>query len=294
MNQLYSMTGFAAGAVQHGSIEISCEIRALNSRYLEMSVKLPFAIKDLEDAIRSIIREKVNRAKITCGISFSSQEPLLDNLKVNEGAILMYKNLIERIRAIANIAEPAKVSDILFFKDIFSLEDQSQIDEALQNAIFQLVGNTLDRLNETRSLEGRNLKIDLENRLNNIQTLTGEIRSQGEGNSRAEMEKLYKRLLSLIDENKVDRNRLELELALISDRVDISEEVVRMESHLEMFRENLRAGSPNGKKLNFILQEMHREANTMSTKNTIVEISHRLVTIKEEIERMREQVQNIE
>jgi len=130
--------------------------------------------------------------------------------------------------------------------------------------------------------------------LNNIHNLNMEIKELSVDNARNEFDKLYKRLLSMIDEKKIDHNRLEMELALISDRVDISEEVVRMESHLELFRENLAAGSPNGKKLNFILQEMHREANTMSTKNTLIEISHRIVTIKEEIERMREQVQNIE
>lgn len=109
-----------------------------------------------------------------------------------------------------------------------------------------------------------------------------------------EFQKQMERLKNLIDDNKLDRNRLEMEVALISDRVDISEEIVRLNSHIELFKEDLEQGSPIGKKLNFILQEMHREANTMSSKNTLIEISHRVVAIKEEIERMREQVQNIE
>jgi len=294
MGKIYSMTGFAAGAILEGSNEISCEIRALNSRYLEMYIKLPLIIKDLEDAIKGIIREKVSRGKINCSITFSFQEPLMQSLKVNEGAILMYKNLVNQIRTIADIKEPLKVSDILEFKDIFAFKEEGIIEEALQNSIFQLIHDVVDQLNQTRVQEGQNLRTDIENRLNNIHNLNMEIKELSVDNARNEFDKLYKRLLSMIDEKKIDNNRLEMELALISDRVDISEEVVRMESHLGLFRENLAAGSPNGKKLNFILQEMHREANTMSTKNTLIEISHRIVTIKEEIERMREQVQNIE
>lgn len=294
MSKIYSMTGFAAGAIQHENSEISCEIRCLNSRYLEMNIRLPLVIKDLEDAIKTIIREKINRGKVSCAITFSSQEPLMQNLKVNEGAIRMYKNLIDQIRAIAGIKEPIRISDILEFKDIFALKEEGAIEEALQNSIFQLVGNTADQLNESRFQEGKNLRKDLEDRLSNIHNLNLEVKTLSANNARQEFDKMYKRLLSLIEEGKVDRNRLEMELALISDRVDISEEVIRMESHLELFRDTLAAGSPNGKKLNFILQEMHREANTMSTKNTLIEISQRIVTIKEDVERMREQVQNIE
>jgi uncharacterized protein (TIGR00255 family) len=248
----------------------------------------------LEEGIKGVIREKVSRGKVSCSITFSSQEPLMQDLKVNEGAILMYKNLIDQIRSIAGIIEPIKISDILEFKDIFALEEKDFIDEALQNSLFQLVNEALDKLNQMRVLEGENLRKDLEQRLSNIHNHNMEIKSLSKGNSTVELEKLSNRLLSLIDEKKIDRSRLEMELALISDRVDISEEVVRMESHLDLFRENLEEGSPIGKKLNFILQEMHREANTMSTKNTLIKVSHRIVAIKEEIERIREQVQNIE
>ena len=145
-----------------------------------------------------------------------------------------------------------------------------------------------------RSQEGIHLKSDLQKRLDKITILTEEITGLSKENPSIEFEKLRKRLLSMITEDKIDINRLEQELAIIADRVDITEETVRMKSHIQLFQENLNTGSPIGKKLNFILQEMHRETNTMSNKTTIVEISHRLVTLKEEIEKVREQVQNIE
>jgi uncharacterized protein (TIGR00255 family) len=294
MGALYSMTGFATEKKQFDKSEITCEIRALNSRYLEIYAKVPTAFKELEDRVKEIIRSKIGRAKITCSITFTSQEPILQYLKINPGTVGMYKHLIDQVRGAAGIKAAVQVSDILQFKDIFVAEEESGAEEELIEAICEVLTKTVDQLNNTRGREGENLKKDLVNRLSAIESLSQEIEVLEKGNARREFEKQYQRLLSLIDENKIDRNRLEMELAIISDRVDISEEVVRMKSHLELFRKNLEEGSPIGKKLNFILQEMHREANTMSTKNTLVEVSHKIVTIKEEIERMREQVQNIE
>ncbi len=294
MGIIYSMTGFASGKMQFDKSEITCEIRALNSRYLEIYAKVPTAFRELEDRTKEIIRKKIHRAKINCSITITSQEAMLQYLQINPGAVGMYKKLVDQIRQAAGIESPVQVADMLQFKDIFVAEEEGGADEELLKAMCKALEDTIDQLNTTRGREGENLKNDLEARLSTIAKLSGEIEELSKGNARIEFDKQYQRLLNMIDENKIDRNRLEMELALISDRVDISEEVVRMNSHIGLFRKNLEKGSPIGKKLNFILQEMHREANTMSTKNTLIEISHRVVTVKEEIERMREQVQNIE
>lgn len=294
MAHIYSMTGFAAGSLQYETNELSCEIRSLNSRYLEVFVKLPLLFRDLEDQIKELIRSKISRGKINCAITISSQTPVLPDLKVDKGAVLLYKELLEQIRDIVGIKQPIQLSDILQFKDILSFEEDTEIDKGLQESVFRLVNETLEQLNETRGIEGHNLVQDLESRIHRILTLTEEIRNLSKENAREEFEKLHQRLLAMIDEGKVDSNRLEMELAIISDRVDISEEVVRMQSHISLFQETLQKGSPVGKKLNFILQEMHREANTMASKSTMVSVSHRIIEIKEEVERIREQVQNIE
>jgi uncharacterized protein (TIGR00255 family) len=131
-------------------------------------------------------------------------------------------------------------------------------------------------------------------RLDKISEINDQIIALSKDNPRIEFEKLYNRLLGMLKEDKIDKTRLEQELALIADKVDITEETVRMKSHIELFRKNLQAGSPIGKKLNFILQEMNRETNTMSNKSTMIDISHKIVTLKEEIEKVREQIQNIE
>ncbi|MEL6822027.1 MAG: YicC/YloC family endoribonuclease [Calditrichota bacterium] len=291
---IYSMTGFAARKSLVGTTEISAEVRSLNSRYLEMYVKLPPLFREQEDAVKELIRQKVDRGKINCTITLHAKEDSLDTLQVNESAVKNYTQLLNDVRRVASIEKPLELSDFLQFKDLFVAKEDDEMGELLRNNMQLLLADTLDGLNETRSREGANLKKDLLGRLDAIATLNAEITDLGKDNARTEFNKLHKRLLSMIEEQKIDRNRLEMELALISDRVDISEEVVRMTSHLDQFKTNLSKGSPIGKKLNFILQEMHREANTISSKSSLIEISKRIVTVKEEIERMREQVQNIE
>ena len=294
MRTIFSMTGFAVAKAQHANCELTCEIRSLNSRYLEIYLKLPPTLRELEDELKDVIRGRLGRGKINCTVVMDAEGSSGQSISVNEAAVHNYVQALQEVRHLAGIKEPLKLADLADYKDIFSVDEPDGIDDGLRNAMKELVDEAAAKLNVTRASEGENLRNDLLERMDLVETLSREVRELGQGNARAEFDKLYQRLLSLIDDQKIDRNRLEMELALISDRVDISEEVVRMSSHLSLFRENLAVGSPIGKKLNFILQEMHRESNTMSSKNTLIEISHRVVRIKEEIERIREQVQNIE
>lgn len=293
MGKIYSMTGFALLSHPYGN-GISCEIRSLNSRFLETNVKLPLTVKDLEDSIKDVIQKNVNRGRVTCSISFNSSSQSLSNLKIDPNVVDLYKKLLNQIREAAKIEEEVKLEHLLAFKDIIAFEEEVSIDENLEKGILKLVQDTLAKLNEMRNIEGDNLVKDLNLRLASLEKSIKTIEPLSKNNPRSEFDKLYKRLLSMIGEKKVDKNRLEMELALISDRVDISEELIRLKSHIDLFKQNLKSGSPVGKKLNFLLQEMHREANTISSKSTLVEISHHTVAIKEDIERIREQIQNIE
>lgn len=294
MSKIYSMTGFAAGKTSFKTSQISCEIRSLNSRYLELFVKLPPLLRDMEDEVKELIRQKLQRGKINLSLSFDTGDPSSQSLKVNENAVRLYARLFDDIRRLANLEETARVSDFLEFKDVFVTDQDALSDKDFRARLISFLAELLDKLNYNREVEGANLRTDLEARLASILEINEKLTALAAGTARAEFDKLYQRLLSMISEQKVDRNRLEMEMAIISDRVDINEEIVRLESHIGLFRENLAAGSPIGKKLNFILQEMHREANTISSKSSQVEISHLAVTLKEEVERIREQVQNIE
>ncbi|MBN2364553.1 MAG: YicC family protein [Calditrichaeota bacterium] len=294
MNHLKSMTGFAAISKEYNGAEVTCEIRSVNSRYLEISLRLPRIITDLEGQFKDIIRQKITRGKIMGSINFNSVNSEIQNLKIQPELIKFYKQLLEQIRQEAEIEEKLKLDHLLFFKDVISFEEQQTVDEKLMQFMLELMDETLDNLNNMRLQEGQYLRADLDQRIQNIADVTEKIQLLGKNNARAEYERLFNRIQTLIGEEKLDQNRMEQELALIADKVDITEEVVRMKSHLELFREDLVSGSPVGKKLNFILQEMNRETNTMSNKATIIEISHLVVQLKEEIEKIREQVQNIE
>jgi uncharacterized protein (TIGR00255 family) len=294
MKILKSMTGFAAVQKNYNESEVSCEIRSLNSRFLEISLRTPRILNDLESTIKEIIRQKITRGKIMYSLNFSSLNNDVQSLKIQTDSIKAYKNLLQQMKKEAGIRSPIQLEHLLYFKDIISLEESAPVDEALSRFVFELTEETLDGLNKMRYQEGQFLNKDLEDRLAVITRLTEEVSHFAADNPKTEFEKLYQRLISLIDQDQVDKNRLELELALIADRVDITEEVVRLKSHIKLFQDDLKAGSPIGKKLNFILQEMNRETNTMSNKSTMVEIAHRVVQLKEEIEKVREQVQNIE
>ena len=294
MRYLKSMTGFAVLQKEYNDSEVSCEIRSLNSRYLEISLRLPRILTDLEIPIKEIIRKKITRGKIMYSLNFTSLNNETYNLKIRPEVIQSYLQLLEQMKAEAQITAPIQLDHLLFFKDIISFEENSAVDEKLAKFIFALTEEIIDKLENMRLQEGQFLQKDLAERLALIQNLSNEIHEYGKSNSKREFEKLYQRLTSLIAEDRIDSGRLEQELAVIADRVDITEEVVRMQSHIELFQENLKQGSPVGKKLNFILQEMNRETNTMSNKSTLIEISHRVVQLKEEIEKVREQVQNIE
>ena len=293
MKPIYSMTGYATEKSALSDGEITCEFRTLNSRYLEIYLKLPQQLRNYEDAFKNVIRKHIDRAKVNCVITISETEVLPDMMQINAPLVKMYRRLLEDLRMSADIKEPLKISDFLQFKDLFNIAE-NVVDDSLVQVVENLLVQTIKQLNVARSEEGENLRKDMLSRLNNVMQMANEVQTYAAQNSRMEFQKQMERLKNLIDDNKLDRNRLEMEVALISDRVDISEEIVRLNSHIELFKEDLEQGSPIGKKLNFILQEMHREANTMSSKNTLIEISHRVVAIKEEIERMREQVQNIE
>jgi uncharacterized protein (TIGR00255 family) len=294
MADLFSMTGFATSDVAYNNSEIHCEIRSLNSRYLEMNVKMPIVLRNLEDPVKDLIKKSVQRGKVNCIINMKSAVSNLQNLKIDPETVKFYMNLLQQIRSLSNVNEEIRLQHLLEFKDIISMEEDEVLEKEFETLICDLVNDALVKLNEMRGIEGRNLSEDVSQRLSSIDDNLGEIETLSKKNARIEFDKLYKKVISFVGDKKIDENRLEMELAIISDRVDVSEEVVRLKSHIDLFKDNLEQGSPIGKKLNFILQEMHRESNTISSKNTLIEVSRLIVAIKEDIERIREQVQNIE
>jgi uncharacterized protein (TIGR00255 family) len=289
-----SMTGFGRAEISNNRFEMVAEVRALNNRYLEISIRLPKSLSSYEYGLKEVVKRNVLRGKISITITFKDMLNLTEDFVLKKESVRFYRTILEQIRKEAGIEEPIKLEHFLQFSELLEPDDVELKDDDLEKALNEVMENALISLNSMRREEGLNMVGDIRDRLTGIALKLEGIDKQGKETPRRELEKLAGRLDELIRSGEVDRNRLELELALISDRVDITEECTRMRSHLQLFRDVLDNEEEVGKKLTFILQEMQRESNTIGSKTTDISIAHSVIGIKEEIEKIREQVQNLE
>jgi len=291
---MLSMTGFGKSRKKNEFFEIEIEVRSVNSRYLDVSIRIPHLLSPFEMIIRERIREKITRGKVAVTvnlkrISSSEADNLIDLEKV-EG----YYNQLKSIKNGLKLEDEINLSHLLNFSDVFE-PDLGQFEEKeFAEFIIITLDEAVNALNAMRSKEGIHIQGDMSDRTKNIEKLLNEIEAKAKKNVQNEFDRLLRNIENLVDQDKIDKNRMQTEIAIIADRVDITEECVRMRSHISLFEDALNMSGETGKKLNFILQEMLREANTMNSKTTDIGISHNVIKIKEEIEKLREQSQNIE
>ncbi len=289
-----SMTGYGKAASNNEWFTVSVEIKSVNNRFLDVSVRLPKELSSEEIVIREYLKGQITRGKIFIYVDLEKTQPegkeLFIDWQAAEQKVQMLNTLKERFQ----LDDSVKLNHLLMFPDLFTLDLQNLIEEQIRPLLLEALEKASSEFLKMREQEGANLKLDLEKRLENIERLVNEIKQIAPDNIQHEFERLSKNVNSLIGEQKVDTGRLEQELAILSDRVDITEECVRLKSHIDLFKKTIAMKEDIGKRLNFLLQEMHREANTISSKTTMLEISHRVINVKEEIEKLREQVQNIE
>jgi uncharacterized protein (TIGR00255 family) len=291
---LYSMTGYGKGVAENGKISVEVEVKSVNSRYLDIFIKLPNSLMHKDYELREIIKSKIRRGKLTVVTQLrvngiEEELPSLDKEKLkNQLAI------IKEIKKATKLKDKLKLEHLLFNKDIYTTTDLS-ISETEFELLNKALGNSLEQLLKMKKAEGKELENDLLERLNDIEKYLGEIEEGAKSRGIKEFQdKLRERVRMLLDGHQVDNDRLELELAIMADKADITEECVRLRSHIKFFRESLKNDSEPGRKVNFICQELNREANTISSKSISTSITHKAVRIKEEIEKIREQIQNIE
>ncbi len=290
---IYSMTGYGKASTTFKNYNIEVETRSVNNRFLEISLKLPIAFQVKEYELRELIRSKLKRGKIFISVSIKSIEGedlffTLDEKKLNQ----IYLTL-KQAKKILKIKDSINLSDILSFKDIFSYEVQEK-DEELFNNIKITIEEAIKNLLLMRASEGAELKKDLELRLNKIENTIKIIENNFSENLTEYFNRLKERSKQLIQDLANYEDRLNIELALLSEKSDITEECVRLITHIKFFNEILNSENEVGRRLNFLCQEMHREANTIASKSISSEITHYSVLIREEIEKIREQIQNVE
>lgn len=289
-----SMTGFGRAQAQADGYSVEAEIRSVNNRYCDVSIKLPGDFQQLETKLRTGLQQQFGRGKISVSVKLEQVSGNKANVRVNQELAASYLQMLRDLRATTGISEEPGYNELLHFSDIFerdSFTDEQKelieagIEEAVQNAAKVTIG--------MRREEGKTLATDILSRIDAIEEITTFILSLSEGRVQEAREKLQERVKSLLDDDSYDKERLELEIALLADKLDITEEIVRLNSHLSFFRDALKGKASAGRKLNFLMQEMLREINTIGSKSYNAEIAHKVVDAKEIIEIIREQIQNL-
>ncbi len=291
---IISMTGFGRGVSSTEQYEAQVEVRTVNHRFLDFTIKLPKAFETRESDIRDIARKHVIRGRVNINITLKEADEAPVQLDINEAVVKSYRNLLDSIRTAAGIAEPVRLEHLLNFGDIFVQPDAAELPEEAWQCTAEAIEKAFVELNAMRRREGAEIEKDLRSRIDNLGSLIDQIETLAAGRSQDEFAKLKGRIDAMLDSGELDPARLELEIALLADRVDVTEECIRFKSHNTLFIESLEQPESVGRKLNFLLQEMNREANTIGAKASNAEIAHLVVLLKEEVEKLREQIQNIE
>ena len=291
---LISMTGYGNGTATVDGMTANAELRSVNNRYYEFSARLPRALQPRENELKELIRKQAQRGKISLSVSFEKQAEIASPVTVNVELARSYHAQLVALRDAVGIREEIGLEAMLRFSDVFTSEEAAGLSEAEWAAATAAVSSAAAMLVAMRSNEGRELTNDLVSRLRVIERALDEIEQRAAGRPEAERARLQERIAQLLSPGDVDPQRIAMEIAMLADKMDITEEIVRFRSHIKFFDDTLAAPESEGRKLSFLLQEMNREANTITSKSYDAAIAHLVVTIKEELERVREQVQNVE
>jgi uncharacterized protein (TIGR00255 family) len=290
---IQSMTGFGTGHAAHGGEEVHVEVRSVNHKFCEVKVRLPREFGALELEISRQVKDRLARGGIDVTVRRSGSRAAVAP-RVDVALAAEYARVFQEIRDRLGLPGAVGLADILAAEGVVALEERAVAPEAVRTAVAGALEQALVELGAMRAREGEALARDLEGRLTNVAALADRV----EGLVPAAVEHYRARLQDRVHElargHAIDQGRLAQEVALFADRMDVAEEVTRLRSHLEQMRALTRGDEPAGRKMEFLVQELHREANTIGSKSQSAEISALVVALKAEIERMREQVQNVE
>jgi len=290
---IFSMTGYGKGSISKNRTSAEVEVKSVNSRFFEVSLKLPSILYPYDYEIREFIKAKVQRGKVSVVVHFKKDGVENGYVTIDENKLLNHLTLIKKIKKAAGIKEEITLEHLLSSKEIFTSQD-AELSKVEFEIVKSALNKALDKLIVMKKKEGAELSRDLATRIEKIIGNVSFIETEFKKSINEYHTKLKQRIQELTSSVEINEDRLNLELALIADRADITEECVRLRSHLKFFKESLKTEKEPGKKLNFLCQEMNRETNTISSKSISTSIIHSSVIMKEEIEKIREQIQNIE
>ncbi len=289
----HSMTGYGVGRASGDGLSVVVELRSVNNRYLDLNLKLPRALYPHESNIRDLLRERVERGRVSMLVSeewSGEQGPVI---RLDRARALSCAGQLEELSRELGLSGEVQLEHLLAVGELFLPDDDSSYHEQLWGLTRQALEKALEQMLTACHHEGEALCADIRQRIRSTQESLALVKELAARQADAYRERLTRRLEELLEDSRLDRTRLETEIALAADRLDISEEIVRLESHLDMFHKTIARKGSLGKTLSFILQEMSREANTIASKSWMVEISQAAIRMKELLEQIREQVQNL-
>lgn len=286
-----SMTGFARTEKDYPKGKVSGEARSLNSRYLEINIKLPRVDVFYEQKMRELVKKRVKRGKIDISVKWEKSGEQVNIPRVNENTIKQYAEMVKTLKKAYRLKGHLSVDNIFSLRDVFMYEENNNIAEEKLADCFETL---LVELSREREKEGRLIEEDLMGRTAVILSNLSEIESRWPAIIKTHEGKLKEKIVEITKSTAIDETRVLQEIAIYMERLDISEEIIRLKGHIDNFKDTLRSDDSIGRKLDFIIQEMVRETNTIGSKSNDLYINERVILIKVEIEKMREQVQNVE
>ena len=286
------MTGYGRADEQNDKLALSVEIHSVNSRFLDFSPRIPKSLQCFEDDAYKIVKQICERGRISLSAKIDFFPGTKNGMLLNQDKLEEYMTIVKDIQQTSDRDDIPSMGDILRLPDIL-LASEPDDENGLKDIFISALKNALDEMGKIRQSEGENIQSDLIMRLSLIKKIVDEIQKTCQLNRDVTFERYKKKIQNLVEDVSVDESRLLQEAAILSEKKDITEELVRLGSHIDLFERYIDTSENKGKKLNFILQEMGREINTIGSKTDVIEINHMVVDMKDELEKIREQVQNI-
>lgn len=289
-----SMTGFGRSTYENEGREYIIEIKSVNNRFTDINIKMPRNLNYLEEKIRKQILSNISRGKVEVSIQLNNNSDLGKKINLNTDIAKKYVEELKKLSEETNIIDNINIMDVARFPDVLNIRIDEEAEEVIEKELFTALDSAIDSFLDMRQKEGSKIKVDLENRIEVIKRKIEQISSISAGLVDEYVVKLETRIKELLKTDVVDQTRLAQEVVIYSDKCSVEEEITRLKSHISQFLNLLNENIAIGKKLDFLIQEMNRETNTIGSKANNLEITNFVVDIKTELENVREQIQNIE
>lgn len=289
-----SMTGYGRCQETVSNRDILIEIRSVNHRYYEFSARVPRNMGYLEEKLKTFLKGNISRGKVEVLVTVNNIDGKDEQISVNMGVASGYIDALRKANVQLQLPDNLSLSDLNRFPDVFSVIKTPDDEDEIWEAVKSVANKCVEKFVEMRTVEGEKMFNDINSKLDNIERMANVVELQSPQTVIAYRKKLYEKLTEILDNKDIDESRILTECAILSEKLAVDEEIVRLNSHISQFRDLIKSDEPIGRKLDFLVQEMNREVNTTGSKAQDIAITKLVVEMKSELEKIREQIQNIE